>query len=698
MAEQQSAEPESGPAARGVVFQIPRNALALLMMAQLAVLIPHVAQLSLWIVGVALFCGYWRTQIFRGHWGYPGATIKGALVLCSCVGVVVSGGGGFNLEGATALLLLAFALKLLEMKTRRDAILVIFLSYFVIATQFLFDQSLLLGIYELFATILVTAALIGMNQMHAQVRPLQSLRIATLLIAQALPLTFVLFLFFPRVSPFWTMPLPSGAKTGISDRMKPGDVAELSRSDELAFRVAFSSPVPPNRELYFRGLVYTDFADGTWSVPARATAEPLAAAARTGTVARYDVVLEPTGRRWLFALDVADPVASGQLARTAYHSLQANQEVLSVFRYRTSAWLDAAMDTRNLNRLLRAEALRIDPSRNQRLQAQASSWFAEVGGDPARLVERLAEHIRGESFYYTLAPQPLPDQDSVDAFWFDTREGFCTHYAGASVIALRSVGVPARMVGGYQGGSLNSITGHLEVRQYDAHAWVEYWVPTAGWVRFDPTAAVAPARIERGLSAALSSADRSQLSLFAAARLGNGGAIATMLEWYDSIEHRWNLWVVGFDTQQQQGILERLLGELSVQRIGLAMLGGGAASLALASLILFWRGRTPTRPPLERAFVRLRDRASRLGHRPQPGETPGQFVDRLRAVCQLAAADTAADRRAQGATADPARPSPGQQLEQALYAAEAATLPAEDRRRLLSQLRNLRLRLSLRHA
>ena len=669
------------PAARSAVFQIPRNALALLMMAQLAVLLPHMAQLSLWIVGVALFCGFWRTQIFRGRWGYPNALIKGLLVLCSIIGVAVSGTGGFSLEGATALLLLAFALKLLEMKTRRDAILVIFLSYFVIATQFLFDQSLPLAVYEVGATVLVTAALIGMNQVHAQVRPLRSLRIAGYLIAQAVPLTLVLFLFFPRIAPLWSMPLPSGAKTGLSDRMKPGDVARLSRSDELAFRVSFQGEVPANPELYFRGLVFPRYRDGEWiaspgdelgrsELGPRGSAEPL----------RYDVLIEPTASKWLFGLDtVASP--RGPLMRTEYHTLQANNPVHAVFRYRVESYPDQLLEPTELSESIRAESLALQADRNPRLRRLARRWWQAAGGEVRQFAATLIEHIRTEPFHYTLTPGVLPEVDAVDAFWFDSREGFCTHYAGATVVAFRAVGVPARLVAGYQGGVINSITGHLEVRQYDAHSWVEYWEAGQGWQRLDPTAAVAPDRIRQGLSAALSSADRSQLSLFANARLGEGGLIGTALEWFDSLEHRWNLWVVGFDDNQQRGLLTRLLGELTPRRIGLAMLAGGALSLSLVTLLLFWRARPLPRPALERSLLLVQQGAERLGYPRQLQESPGRYFDRLLAQGVLKAP----------VPTGPAGQSFGEQLEAALYNPSA---PAQGER-LKRQLRQWRWRLLL---
>ncbi|MGI9325151.1 MAG: transglutaminaseTgpA domain-containing protein [Pseudomonadales bacterium] len=631
----------------GVVNQIPRNALALLMVAQLAALLPHMQQQSLWIMGVATFCGFWRTQVYRGRWGYPGTAVKALLVLLSVLGVAFSDIPGVSLEAATSLLLLAFALKLLEMKTRRDAYLVIFLCYFVIATEFLFNQSLLLAIYEVAATVLVTAALIGLNQVHAEVRPLASLKIASTLIAQALPLTVVLFLFFPRIAPLWSMPLPNSAKTGISDRMKPGDVATLTRSDELAFRAVFEDDLPRFADLYWRGLVYTDFTEGTWSVPvrdhrrrvqARRTAQAdakLRAIRAEAVVAKapelsYLVFLEPTASDWLFALDVAVPRQSN-IRPTQRYTLEARNPVMSVFRYRVDSYPDAEMDVAEVGAAVQAAALTLPAASDEspRIRQWAEQRYKAVNKDPLRFIDAIQSFIRQQPFHYTLNPPQLSDRHSVDEFWFETRRGFCTHYAGATVFALRAVNIPARMVGGYQGGTVNPITNHVEVRQYDAHAWVEAWVEGQGWVRVDPTAAVAPQRIEQGLSAALSLEDRGALSLFASARLGQGGLLASALEWMDSLEHRWNLWVVGYDEGQQRGILQQLLGDLSPTKIGLAMLAGGTLSLGLVSALLFWRQRPRHRHPLLRAFSRLCDAGAAAGIARTPNESPAAYVPRL---------------------------------------------------------------------
>ncbi|MEQ8860198.1 MAG: DUF3488 and transglutaminase-like domain-containing protein [Pseudomonadales bacterium] len=674
----------SKPPARGVAYQIPRNSLALLMVAQVVVVIPYLFHLSPWIIAVCLFCGYWRSGVYQGRWDYPRRWIKAVLVASSVGGVVLSGVGLFSLEAAASLLILAFALKLIEMKGRRDAYLVIFLGYFSIATQFLFDQSIAVAAYQVVAVTVVTAAMVGLNQLATRVNPFESLRIAGSLILQALPLTVVLFLFFPRIAPLWTVPLPSSSSTGISDRMKPGDVAELIRSDELAFRVVFDGAVPPNRELYWRGLVYSRFLDGTWSVGGLlpewdATARPRP---RSGSDSvDYEVLLEPTQSDWLFALDVPEARTPG-VVLTRDFRLEAPDPVLSVFRYRVTSRPGLAMDpypdAAGLPDMLRRRETWYPEDDNPRTQAFAADLWNESGHDPEVFVSALQAQIRRQPYFYTLSPPTLEERGSIDAFWFDTRRGFCTHYAGALVFMLRSVGVPARMVGGYQGGEINPVTGHVMVRQYDAHAWAEYWLPGEGWRRVDPTAAVAPARIEQGLNAALSAEDRASLSAFTSARFEGLAVFRDLLFWADSLEHRWNLWVIGYDTQLQGNVLKQLLGQITPARIGAALLLGGALSLGLVAAVLFWRRRPAPRHPVERAFSRFCARVAGSGWRRAPGEPPATFIRRI------AASGALRDDQAASLVAD---------LDRLLYN-PAADWGSRDVRQLRNQLRKLQFRLA----
>jgi transglutaminase-like putative cysteine protease len=614
-----------GKAALGVAYQIPRNTLALLMIAQVVVIVPYLLHLSPWLIAVGLFSGYWRTRVYQGVWDYPGRLVKAVLVVASIAAVVLSGIEGFSLEAVSSLLIIAFALKLIEMKNRRDAYLVIFLSYFVIAIQFLFDQSILMALYELVAIVVVTAAMVGLNQLHTQVRPLVSLKLAGALVVQALPFTIVVFLLFPRIAPLWSVPLPNSSTTGISDELTPGDIASLTQSDEPAFRVIFDGERPPSSELYWRGLVYSEFDQGTWRVGPRLVPQAPRVSLEDGL--RYAVLLEPTFRNWLFALDLAEP-GTNSVRPTRDFRLEASEPVLSVFRYEVRSDPRGLLDPGVLPEFIRIRETAIDPTSNPRLTEFARSLWQQTGSAVA-FTEAVLRSIRQEEYFYTLQPPTYTGAGTIDQFWFDGRAGFCTHYAGALVYMLRVAGIPARMVGGYQGGELNPITGHLIIRQYDAHAWAEVWQPETGWQRVDPTAAVAPARIEQGLSAALSAADRSSLSIFSNARIGDWAIAGSLLELIDSVELRWNLWVVGFDGNVQSGLLKSLLGELTPARVGMAMLGGGGLSLIVVLIVLFWRRRTLPRHPVELAFSRFAARLAAQGYPRRPEESPSGFVTRI---------------------------------------------------------------------
>jgi len=633
----------------GVEIQIPRNALALLMVAQAMVVLPHSQTLSPWIMAVCVVCGIWRWMVFQGRWDFPRRWLKAMLVVGSVAAVAMSGSSAFSLETATSLLILAFALKLVEMKGRRDAYLVIFLGYFIIATEFLFSQNISMAAYELFAAIMVTAAMVGMNQMHAQVRPIASLKLASALILQALPLMLVLFLFFPRIAPLWSIPLPGGAKTGISDTVTPGDIAKLSRSAEVAFRVEFSSQIPPTSQLYWRGLVYSRFENGSWTQAPPPTFGGRNSRLKSSSLfswgdkipeflpelentkikpIAYEVLLQPTQSNWLFGLQIPTIVSEkNDIALTRDYRLMARERVSALLRYEVESFSDLPVD-RVLPDWIRTRETTLPPADNPRIIQFAQRLFAESDGveDFAR---KIMAQIRSEPYRYTLAPPGLPRRNSIDVFWFETQAGFCSHYAGAFVYMMRAAGIPARMVGGYQGGDLNPLGQYLVVRQMDAHAWTEVWIKGKGWVRYDPTNAVAPERIEQGLDAALSTEDLGILSVFTTARLSNFAGIADLVYMFDSIGHTWNLWVVGYDPNVQAAYLKKLLGDVTPGKRALVLLIGVALSMSLVVIALFWRRRKVRLHPVVRIFLKFSKSIERFGFIRQANESPARFVSRI---------------------------------------------------------------------
>ena len=613
--------------AGGIEYQIPRNVLALLMFAMVVVVAPHIVQLSPWIVGVCLFCGYWRAMVYQGRWSYPPGFIKVGLVIAAFIAVAVSGKGAFSVETASSLMIVAFALKLIEMKTRRDAYLVIFLSYFVIATEFLFSQGMLIAIYELFAAIVVTAAMIGLNQLQTDVRPIASIRLASALLSQALPLTLVLFFFFPRIAPLWNVPLPAGSANGITDRVTPGDIANLAQSDEIAFRVEFEDQVPQSHELYWRGVIFNDFSEGTWTEgkpPGRVSPTRLVPESRRQNPLRYRVLQEPTFASYLFS--IATPVTQAKdIELRSNHTLIADKPLMSLKHYDVESYRSFR---REGGRELPRQTGSLPADDNPRAVAWAQRVNREAGSQEA-FEARILQQIRNQ-YFYTLKPGRLPKQNSIDAFWFETKQGFCSHFAGAFVYMMRAAGYEARMVGGYQGGEINPRTGHLVVRQYDAHAWAEVWEPQRGWRRVDPTAAVAPDRIKDGLNAALSAEDRNSLSAFTNARLRGFGGLDDMLHLFDSVQHRWNMWVVGYDSNLQLEFLTELLGNKPTKtQIGGMILLGGMGSLGIAAIVLFLRRPARRSDPLVNSFLAFSKAAAGKGLNREPWESPMAFVRRV---------------------------------------------------------------------
>ncbi len=630
----------------GVVAQIPRNSLLMLMAAFSIVTIPHIAQVSPWIIGAGLFCAWWRWRIFLGRSNFLSIWQKALLVIICGTAVVISEGVTQNLETWAALLIMAFSLKLLETKTQRDAYIVVFIAYFVIAIEFIFNHSIGIVVYELCALILVTAATIGMNQFHTRVEIFKSVKMASKILAQAVPLMIVLFVLFPRIGPIWAISSPNQqARTGLGSEMTPGDIAKLSLSDDIAFRAIFKNTPPQTSDLYWRGRVYSNFKNGTWSEadiptkfsnlkkidwannPEAAWFIPKINPASEESIS-YSILLEPTHDKWLLGMDLAIP-QSPSTGITWDYKLINRQPVQSLLRYEVNTYPNAKLNTW-LPEFLRNQTTQIDKDDNPQTILFAKNLYAE-SSNTKDFVEKILEQIRSLAFHYTLEPQKLTKENSIDQFWFETRQGFCTHYAGAMVYMLRAAGIPARMVGGYQGGEINPITGHVVVRQYLAHAWVEYWVPKKGWQRVDPTAAVAPSRIHDSLSVALPENDLNSLSIFSNARINRVPGLQKIMFLFESLEHRWNLFIIGYNSELQISLLEKLLGKVTAFRVAIVLLVGAFLSTVFVAISLFMSSREKKRHPVVKAFQHFTTRMAKQGIQRKPHETPALFIEN---VCQ----------------------------------------------------------------
>ncbi|WP_122424766.1 transglutaminase TgpA family protein [Pseudomonas viridiflava] len=597
---------------------IPRVSLTWLLLAQALVVVPFALHVPASIMVLWLGCSLWRVQAFRMRVRLPGTWVKSGLLVGTAGGVYLARGSLVGLDAGAALLVAAFVLKMLEMNTHRDARVLIFLGFFCVAVGYLFEDNLLWALFSLLPIGALLAALIGLQQSDLASKPSGTLKLAFKLMAQAVPLMILLFLFFPRLDPLWSLPQPSNkGVTGLSDNMAPGDMAELSRSPALVFRASFEGAIPARNQLYWRGLTLEQFDGRRWSQSARAQAVQVPQWQKRGEPVAYSVVMEASGRPWLPSLDIGETPLS-DVRQMSDFRLQRRRPVEQSLLYSVTSWPDSVRDSQPSEQIQRQD-LQLPAKGNP----QARQWAEELRRRYARPDERVQAMLRyfaDQPFHYTLKPDSLGN-DSIDEFLFSSRRGFCAHYAGAMTFVLRSAGIPARVVAGYQGGELNPEGRYLTVRQFDAHAWVEYWQPDFGWRSVDPTAAVAPQRIEQGLEQALAAdEDFLQDSPMSALRYRHVPWINAMRLSWDNLNYGWQRWVLGYQGQQQLQVLSRWFSGFQAP----VFVAGIALSLGLVALWLFkpWQRESDSQLRLFNVFERL---LARHGLRRMPGEGAEAF-------------------------------------------------------------------------
>ena len=611
--------------------QVPRNALVWIIISLFTLVAPHAERLPLWVLAVYLFAAGWRIMVYQGRWSFPGRLVKTVLIVASFSGIYLSYGSLLGLEPTIALLLTAFALKLIELHRRKDAYVLLFLGYFICITEFLFSQDLLVVLYSLFNVVLVTTALVALHRPGEHQFNRKTIRLASILVLQSLPLMLVLFFLFPRIGPLWTVPIKSHtAKTGVSDFMRPGDISRLGKSDEVAFRVQFDGDIPPQSSLYWRGLVFSRLEEGAWrslryyDIPASERRPP--AVATQGEPLRYQVIMAPTQQNWLYSLRYARAVTPGVMSSADY-LLFSPTEVEDERLYRVESWPDAVLDA-SLSDWRREIDLRLPAGENPRTLALAAQLRGRADGD-AGLVQAVLEMFSQQAFGYTLEPPLLPSRDQVDAFLFQSRLGFCEHFAAAFVTLMRAAGVPARVVAGYQGGEINPLNRTVIVHQFDAHAWAEVWLEGEGWVRVDPTAAVAPERIQWGLEQAMEG-EGSFLSDSPLSPLRYRGVawLNTLRLRYDALTWRWQSWVVGFDREEQFRLLNMAFDGISARKFMAVLLASGLLVLGPVAFTLLRKRHRHQLSETDRCYLRFCDRLAGAGVRREPGEPPLVFAAR----------------------------------------------------------------------
>jgi transglutaminase-like putative cysteine protease len=586
------------------------------------VVAPHAVNLPLWIPLVFVGIALWRLYAIRHQASIPGQRLLLLAAVAAALGVLATYHTLLGRDAGVALLIAMLSLKLMEIRGLRDVMVAIFLGYFLIITGFLYSQSILIGLYMLPAVLMITATMIGF-QHPGDDAPWKRLRLAAVLLGQAVPVMLVLFVLFPRVpGPLWGLPRDAYAgMTGLSDTMAPGSISRLSQSGAVAFRVVFDGRLPPPAQRYWRGPVLNRFDGRTWSAGFFRPSSPAFVA--LGAPVGYTVTLESHNKHWLFALDLPASVPSGarmtgdfQLLSTAPVRQRLRYHVVSYPRYE---------ETPELRVSERRRALQLPPDADPQARQLAASWVAS-GADARGIVARALAMFRNEPFVYTLTPPPL-GQQPVDEFLFNTRRGFCEHYAGSFVFLMRAAGIPARVVTGYQGGDLNPLGNYLIVRQSDAHAWAEIWLENAGWVRVDPTAAVAPQRVESGIASAVAATE--PLPILARADLAWLRDLG--LAW-DSLNNSWNQWVLGYGTERQMELLAGLgMGLASWQEMAAGLMAGIGILLTIFAAFMLWRLKPAPADPVVILYRRFCRKLARRGIVPANSEGPRDFAERVAA-------------------------------------------------------------------
>jgi transglutaminase-like putative cysteine protease len=575
-----------------------------------------------WTAATALLLIAWRLTTERSGVRLPG-TVARALLALGVVAVVLWRFHTLNgLAAGTALLMLMSALKLLETRARRDQFVMVGAGLFLLLAACLDRQSLVrVPLYALQVWLCCSALAVVAS---AGCGGRAALRLAGRSLLLALPLAVLLFLFFPRLpGAFWAIPRGGQGLTGLSDTMNPGSIVKLVASYEPAFRVQFAGRAPPAEELYWRGPVLHDFDGHTWrresgAFHLRQRLQYL------GTPYRYRVALEPTRQRWWFALDTPAQTSDANVLLTYDNQLLGAEPLTEPLSF------DALSYTRTralepLGARGRQQDTTLPPGANPRSVALAQT-LRQRGGSDADFVQATLEYLRSGGFVYTLTPDAL-GADPVDDFLFDTRAGFCGHYASAFVTLMRAAQVPARVVTGYLGGEWNPIGDYFLVRQSDAHAWAEVWLEGRGWTRIDPTAVVAPERLRRGVFDLLPDALATRERL-----LRSSAWLTRALQRWDAANAWWSDHVVKFDYSAQLDLLGRFgIRSPDVRYLGWAFM---LALLGWLAIIAWHIGRSarPASPDaLARAYARLCRKLARTGAPRAPYQGPLSLAETLRA-------------------------------------------------------------------
>jgi transglutaminase-like putative cysteine protease len=595
----------------------------------------YLAPLVLWYV---FMLTVWSILVARGRVQTPGAWLRFVLAVLVIWSLYYSYGVVFGLIPGTSMVILLSYLKLFEIKSQRDITVLIFVGYFLASSVFFHSQSIWVALYVFVLAIYFTSLLVLIADRKGSVDWRERLRYASRMVLQSLPLMLIMFVLFPRIpGPLWALPKDAqSATTGLSEEMTPGNINKLVASYDVAYRVKFEKQPPENKYLYWRGLVLSNYDGKTWrrdDAPGWTEPDVL----KRGNVEdeiNYKIYLEPHNQKWLYSLELITGFDS-RYAITRELQLFNKDRVSNVISYRLSSSLHAA--NRALYPPERRKNLELPAGYNPETIKLGRRIRSQAAGNDREMISRVLRHFSENEFFYTLAP-PILGENAMDDFLFRSRRGFCEHYASAFVTLMRAAGLPARVVLGYQGGELNPVDDYMIVRQSDAHAWTEVWVDNQYWQRVDPTMAVAPQRIERGIVNAGLEAQLLPRMLMLDSVLFNRARFA-----WDSFQNGWNQWVVGFNEKRQIELF-RLLGIEKVEKSSLML--WLVVAMSVAGLLVAWwviRFRDYERKDRVRMYYhRFRRRLASKGIDIAEQDTPQELLTKVRHSLPASAPQAAA--------------------------------------------------------
>ncbi|WP_405631871.1 DUF3488 and DUF4129 domain-containing transglutaminase family protein [Pseudoalteromonas sp. Ld20] len=570
----------------------------------------------------------WNGVTILSNRNKPNAVIANILAALSLFVLFYDVGFSDTVTLFVAMLILSSLFKLLQATTKKHYQTITLLSFFSLSTVYLFSQSIL-------ATLIISALYILNFSVLALIESKHNLKVASKksakLLLLALPIAVFLLLFLPKLPAFWQLPGPKLAKTGLSESVNPFDIAKLSNSDELVFRAQFNDEKPPQGPYYWRAIIHDEFDGKTWlisdTLKQTQTHKPIKHNVANESLQRYQIFAEPSSQPWLYGLAVATSehgdikvTEDGLLLRSQFLSNSINYSVKS-----------APLSSMPISRWQRLQNIQIDlaENTNQQTQSLAKNLFSANDNDPQRFYSAMYNYFSSNGFSYTLTPDPMTGDNTLDQFLFSNKRGFCGHYASSAAFMFRSIGIPARVVSGYLGGEYNIKSGYMSVYQYDAHAWVEVYIKNR-WTIFDATAVVSPERLNGSLSQHQSLSDEFTSNLgFGLLRLSNIAGFNWLRIKLENLDYQWTSWVLGFDQQKQSSFLKDIFGNKQLWQIALIALATVTLIFIGYFIYLSWpySSKSSTHP-IVNDYLKIEQWLIKKNIKPESNETPLLYLQR----------------------------------------------------------------------